>query len=183
MNRFILVYFTLFVNCLSSQSIKPIDTMYVNYIGQEHGLLQLNVKDMALDELGYLWAGTEDGLLRFNGYEFKAFLHNPLDSTSIKDDHVRGLLFTKDTLWVATNSKGILGFVPSENRFFSLIKNENQDLNISYKIMHLDEKKLLFSVKNNLILFNRPAKNSKIIKLPESCSKVRSGGPAKVTGK
>ena len=89
MNRFILVYFTLFVNCLSSQSIKPIDTMYVNYIGQEHGLLQLNVKDMALDELGYLWAGTEDGLLRFNGYEFKAYLHNPLDSTSIKDDHVR----------------------------------------------------------------------------------------------
>ncbi|WP_176461206.1 ligand-binding sensor domain-containing protein [Lutibacter agarilyticus] len=130
--------------------------------------MQLNVKDMALDELGYLWAGTEDGLHRFNGYEFKTYLHNPLDSSSIKDDHVRGLLFTKDTLWVATNSKGILGFVPSENRFFSIKKNENIDLNISYKIMPLDEKELLFSVKNNLILFNRPAKNSKIIKLPET---------------
>ncbi len=168
MNRFVLIYFATFINCLSSQTIKPIDTLHVNYIGQEHGLLQLNVKDMALDELGYLWAGTEDGLHRFNGYEFKTYLHNPLDSSSIKDDHVRGLLFTKDTLWVATNSKGILGFVPSENRFFSIKKNENIDLNISYKIMPLDEKKLLFSVKNNLILFNRPAKNSKIIKLPET---------------
>ena len=53
MNRFVLIYFFLFVNCLSSQTIKPIDTIRVNYIGQEQGLLQLNVKDMALDELGY----------------------------------------------------------------------------------------------------------------------------------
>jgi len=62
MNRFVLIDFFLFVNYLSSQTIKPADTMHVNYIGQEHGLLQLNVKDMTLDELGYLWAGTEDGL-------------------------------------------------------------------------------------------------------------------------
>lgn len=123
---------------------------------------------MALDELGYLWAGTEDGLHRFNGYEFKTYLHNPLDSTSIKDDHVRGLLFTKDTLWIATNSKGISGFIPSENCFFSLIKNENLDLNISYKIMRIGRGFILFSVKNNLILFNRHTKKSKIIKLPET---------------
>lgn len=168
MYRFVLIYFSLFVNCLSSQTIKPIDTIHVNYIGQEHGLLQLNVKDMALDELGYLWAGTEDGLHRFNGYEFKTYIHNPLDSTSIKDDHVRGLLFTKDTLWIATNSNGISGFVPSENRFFSLIKNENIDLNISYKLMRLSGNFILFSVKNNLILFNRYTKRSKIIKLPET---------------
>ena len=125
MNRFLLIYFLLFLNCLSAQTIKPSDTLHVNHIGQEHGLLQLNVKDMALDELGYLWAGTEDGLHRFNGYEFKVYLHNPMDSTSLKDDHIRGLLFTKDTLWIATNSSGISGFLPSENRFFSLIKSVN----------------------------------------------------------
>ena len=168
MNRFLLIYFLLFLNCLSPQTIKPIDTLHVNHIGQEHGLLQLNVKDMALDELGYLWAGTEDGLHRFNGYEFKVYLHNPMDSTSLKDDHIRGLLFTNDTLWIATNSSGISGFLPSENRFFSLIKNADPDLNISYKIMCLDENFILFSVKNNLILFNRRTKKSEIIKLPET---------------
>lgn len=168
MNKFVLLFFALFINCLSSQTMKQIDTLQINFIGQDQGLLQLNVKDMALDELGYLWTGTEDGLHRFNGYEFKAYLHNPLDSLSIKDDHVRGLLFTNDTLWVATNSKGILGFKPSENRFFSLLKNENTDLNISYKIMQLDEKYLLFSVKNNIILFNRNTKKSNIIKLPKT---------------
>jgi len=168
MNRFVFIYFILFINCLSSQTIEQADTLYVNYIGQEQGLLQLNVKDIAQDELGYLWAGTEDGLLRFNGYEFKAYLHNPLDSTSIQDDHIRGLVFTKDTLWIATNSKGISGFIPSENRFFSLIKSKNIDLNISYKILHLGKNNLLFSVKNNLILFNRTSKNSAVIKLPKT---------------
>jgi len=167
MNRFIFIYFILFINCLNAQTIKPADTLHVNYIGQEQGLLQLNVKDMALDELGYLWAGTEDGLHRFNGYEFKVYLHNPMDSTSIKDDHIRGLLFTNDTLWIATNSNGISGFIPSENRFFSLIKDSNPDLNISYKIMQLDENFILFSVKNIVILFNRHTKKSNIIKLPE----------------
>ena len=168
MNRFLLIFFLLFLNCLHAQTIAPVDTLHVNYIGQEKGLLQLNVKDMTLDELGYLWAGTEDGLHRFNGYEFKVYLHNPIDSTSLKDDHIRGLLFTNDTLWIATNSNGISGFIPSENRFFSLIKNTNPDLNISYKILHLEKEYLLFSVKNNLILFNRHTKKSNIIKLPES---------------
>lgn len=168
MNRFLLTYFILFLNCLSAQTIEPADTMHVNYIGQKQGLLQLNVKDLALDELGYLWVGTEDGLHRFNGYEFKVYLHNPMDSTSLKDDHIRGLLFTKDTLWIATNSNGISGFLPSENRFFNLVENANPDLNISYKIMCLDENFILFSVKNNLILFNRRTKKSEIIKLPKT---------------
>jgi len=168
MNRFTLIYFFLFITCLSAQTFKQVDTLNVNYIGQKQGLLQLNVKDLALDELGYLWVGTEDGLHRFNGYEFKVYLHNPMDSTSLKDDHIRGLLFTNDTLWIATNSSGISGFLPSENRFFSLIKNADPDLNISYKIMCLDENFILFSVKNNLILFNRRTKKSEIIKLPET---------------
>jgi ligand-binding sensor domain-containing protein len=126
MNRFLLIYIFLFFSCLNAQTIKTSDTIHVNYIGQEQGLLQLNVKDMAIDELGYLWAGTEDGLHRFNGYEFKAYLHNPLDSLSIKDDHVRGLLFTNDTLWIATNSKGILGFKPSEIVFSTFLKKRIQ---------------------------------------------------------
>jgi len=75
-----------------------------------------------------------------------------MDSTSIKDDHVSGLLFTKDTLWIATSSNGIFGFIPSENRFFRLIKNTNLDLNISYKIMRFGNTFILFSVKNNIIL-------------------------------
>ena len=75
---------------------------------------------MTQDHLGYVWVGTEDGLHRFNGYEFKPYIAHAKDSSSITDDHIRGLLAVDDTLWIATNSKGITGYKLSENRFFNL---------------------------------------------------------------
>ena len=169
MKQFFFFYFLLIINCLTAQIIKSSDTLKANMLGQQKGLLQLNVKEMALDDLGYLWLGTEDGLNRFNGYEFKPYLHLPNDSTSIKDDHIRSLLFTKDTLWIATNSSGITGFIPSENRFFEpLTSPKNLDLNTSYKILKLGQDQLLFSVKNSMVIFDRPTKKSKFVRLPKS---------------
>ena len=109
-------------NMLAQNSI-PKDTLYGDYLGQE---------------IGYLWVGTEDGLHKFNGYEFKVYLHDPNDSTSIKDDHIRDLHFTNDTLWAATNTKGISGFVPSKNKFFNLhLTIPNDDLDTSYRVFEL----------------------------------------------
>ncbi|CDF78337.1 diguanylate cyclase [Formosa agariphila KMM 3901] len=117
--------------------------------------------------MGYLWVGTEDGLHRFNGYEFKSYISNPNDSTTISDDHIRGLVTINDTLWVATNSKGIQGYQRSENKFFSLFSNSNTpDLNNAYKVFELNNELLLFSVKNNFILFDRKLKTHEIIRLP-----------------
>src|SRR5210317_714921 len=118
---------------VSSQILLEPQILHANLLGQEHGLLQLNVKSMAQDKLGFLWVGTEDGLHRFNGYEFKPYLHDPNDSTSISDDHIRGLLFRNDKLWMASNTNGISWYEPSKNRFFDLYTDqENIDLNTSY---------------------------------------------------
>lgn len=169
MCRTILILFLITFFGLSAQEIKHQDTLFANYLGQEQGLLQQNIKAMALDDLGYLWAGTEDGLHRFNSYEFNAYLHDPKDNTSIKDDHIRNLLFTKDTLWMATNTKGIQGFIPSQNTFFGLdLPLTNPDLNTAYKIFKMGQNNLLFSVKNHIIIFNRLTKQSKIIPLKVS---------------
>jgi len=167
-NRIFVAFILLISGNLSAQLIQRSDTLYCNYIGQEKGLLQLNVKNLTIDDLGYLWAGTEDGLHKFNGYEFKPYVSSPIDTTSIKDDHIRGLLSTKDTLWIATDSKGIIGFVPSKNKFFDLISKSDLDLKTSYKIFKLNKTFILFSVKNNFILFNRKTKQATIIRLPNT---------------
>ncbi|GAA4888009.1 two-component regulator propeller domain-containing protein [Flaviramulus aquimarinus] len=167
MRYFYFLFFFLITNGLNAQTIKPVDTLNSNYFGQKQGLLQLNIKGMALDDLGYLWVGTEDGLHKFNGYEFKAYLHNPNDTTSIKDDHIRSLLFTKDTLWAATNTNGITNFIPSKNTFSNLSLN-SKDVNTSYKVLKLGKQHLLFSVKNNIIIYDRHTKKTKLIELPIS---------------
>ncbi|MFB9054360.1 two-component regulator propeller domain-containing protein [Formosa undariae] len=157
----------LFLFGISNVNGQNSETLQINYLGQEHGLLQLNTTALALDDMGYLWVGTEDGLHRFNGYEFKNYVAKPDDSTTISDDHIRGLLSVKDTLWIATNSKGIQGYKRSENTFFSLLPIPNKvDLNNAYGAFQINNDLLLFSVKNHIILFDRILKTSKIINLP-----------------
>ena len=48
MNRLLPIYFLLLMNVVEAQTAKIQDTLYCNYLGQELGLLQLNVKEMAL---------------------------------------------------------------------------------------------------------------------------------------
>ena len=43
---------------------------------------------MVMDHKGYIWLATEDGLNRFNGYEFEVFRHSPLDSFSLPHNYL-----------------------------------------------------------------------------------------------
>lgn len=146
--------------------------LIVEVYGQEEGLQQLNTETLSQDNLGYVWAGTEDGLYRFNGYGFTSFLHKANDPKTIKDDHIRGLLAVGDTLWIASNSMGILGYQLSKNRFFSLIENPGDEaLKIAYNIFQLNDGFLLFAVKGHGILYDRKTKEKIVLTLPEGRKK------------
>lgn len=55
------------------------------------------------DAHGYIWLGTERGLNRFNGYEYRQFLHNKADSASLCSDIVTTLfLDSQGRIWVGT---------------------------------------------------------------------------------
>ena len=165
-SKIILVGFVVTFAKVYSQETK---TFKINKLGQNKGLLQLNAQALSQDSLGFLWVGTEDGLHRFNGYEFKPFVAHAKDSTTLIDDHIRGLLAIGDTLWIATNSKGVSGYRFSENKFFETTKSlKKNDLQIAYKILKLDAPHLLFSTRNHFILFNRKDGNKQIFKLPEN---------------
>ena len=153
-----------FIKGIGQESVR----VKIKKIGQEEGLLQLNAQAMTQDDMGYLWVGTEDGLHRFNSYEFKAYLANPKDSTTIKDDHIRGLATVDDTLWIATNSQGIIGYKRSKNVFFEVFKKEDSDFKIGHNIFKINDESLLFSVKNHFVIFDRKNKSYKIYKLPSS---------------
>ena len=49
----------------------------------DDGLSQNTVYEVFQDSRGYIWLGTQGGLDRFNGYEFKHYEHESNDSTSI----------------------------------------------------------------------------------------------------
>jgi signal transduction histidine kinase/ligand-binding sensor domain-containing protein/DNA-binding response OmpR family regulator len=67
--------------------------------------LPIMITDIVQDHLGYIWLGTEDGLLRYDGHKFVSYSTIPGDSTSLSQNWVEELYvdFTGD-LWIGSSS-------------------------------------------------------------------------------
>ena len=75
------------------------------HLSLEHGLAQSAVQDMVSDELGYMWFGTQYGLSRYDGYEFRNFRHDPDDPNSLSNSRIKTLLRGQEGfLWIGTRS-------------------------------------------------------------------------------
>ncbi|NVK21609.1 MAG: diguanylate cyclase [Kangiellaceae bacterium] len=67
----------------------------------QDGLSQSTVTDIAQDNLGYIWLGTQSGLNRFDGVNVDIFLSDSANPDTIEQPYVRKLLFDGDrTLWI-----------------------------------------------------------------------------------
>ncbi|TAH17826.1 MAG: hypothetical protein EAZ08_12845 [Cytophagales bacterium] len=69
----------------------------------ENGLSNNNTTCTFQDSRGFIWIGTQDGLNRYNGYEFTHFKHNPKDKKSISNNIILAIHEDKfGNLWVGT---------------------------------------------------------------------------------
>jgi diguanylate cyclase (GGDEF)-like protein len=75
----------------------------VNPLYLESGLSRDWVNTVRRDAAGYLWVGTDNGLRRYDGYEYTVFNSNPKDPGSIGSNSVWSLLIdSRQTLWAGT---------------------------------------------------------------------------------
>ena len=69
-----------------------------------NGLSNNHVSCMIQDHLGFIWIGTDDGLNRYDGYQFKVYSHIPGDSASLASDVITALFQDRDrVLWIGTD--------------------------------------------------------------------------------
>ncbi|MCK4763638.1 MAG: helix-turn-helix domain-containing protein [Candidatus Aminicenantes bacterium] len=88
------------------------------------GLPQDTVYAVTQDQNGYIWIGTDDGLVRFDGINFKIF--NKRSTRAIRNNSITALFTSRDgTLWIGTFGGGVT--VYKEGRF----KNYNRDNGLS----------------------------------------------------
>jgi len=90
----------------STQALDPTKalTQYVREVWQqEEGLPENDVTALVQTRDGYVWLGTEEGLVRFDGINFTVFDRS--NTPDLPADYIRALLQTRDgSLWIATTS-------------------------------------------------------------------------------
>ena len=73
---------------------------------------------IAQDARGFLWFGTQGGLVRYDGYEFRVHRSNSADPATLAGNYVRALLAASDgRLWAGTFSGGLSVFDPRTEQF------------------------------------------------------------------
>ena len=70
-------------------------------ISTSEGLSQTRVSNIVQDDFGFLWFGTQYGLNRFDGYDFKVFVHEAGNEHSLSGVNVTALFKDRNgTLWI-----------------------------------------------------------------------------------
>ncbi|HWM67403.1 MAG TPA: two-component regulator propeller domain-containing protein [Steroidobacteraceae bacterium] len=95
--------------------------MRFDRLGLDEGLSEQAVNVIAQDASGFLWIGTEDGLNRYDGYQFQHFTHDLANPGSVPNNFIADLHFdTAGQLWVATDGGGVVWRDPALGRFTAL---------------------------------------------------------------
>ena len=96
----ILVAFLFFLPAIV---ISQYTNLHFEHITVENGLSNNFCYCTFQDKEGYIWFGTENGLNRWDGNNFKIFKNNPNDSTTISNNRIFGITEDKDgVLWIST---------------------------------------------------------------------------------
>ena len=76
-----------------------------DHIGTQDGLSQINVTCIIQEARGFIWVGTDDGLNRYDGYQFITYHNNPKDSNSLSNNLVGDIIQDNEgNLWIATQN-------------------------------------------------------------------------------
>src|ERR1700744_337986 len=121
------------------------DRIKFKHLGINEGLSQNSVFCMLQDHTGLIWIGTEDGLNKYDGYEFTVYKHKNEDKTSLSHSQVNALLEDNDhNLWVGTSgglnvmdartqqftrfNTSVVHFDENRNYISSLIKDKQDNI-------------------------------------------------------
>ncbi len=109
----------------ATQSGKPIR---FEALSLDDGLSQSTVLSIHQDSAGFVWFGTEDGLNRYDGYEFVQYKQDRRDTNSLPNDYIMALAedATGD-MWIGTDGGGLVHWGRESRQFAALRADPQSD--------------------------------------------------------
>ncbi len=138
---------------------KTIDLEKINI---EDGLSQSVVNDVLIDSKGFLWVGTQNGLNRYDGYNFKVFNNFPEDGYSLSSGFVTSLAEdANDNLWVGTRT-GLNKYESRKQRFlhYGLPSNKIVFPEINIRSLLVDSENFVWVLLPNYLVRINPVEES-----------------------
>jgi len=156
MKKNILIVFVFVFTGLNAQVLRP----FFNTISIENGLPEGVVISSLQDRLGYLWFGTQNGLVRYDGYVTKLYsLPDDNDGKPVYFPSIINIFEDKHgTLWICLMDKGFYIY-DRQTDLFKRPKNNNKIINIGYRT---ESQKNVYDKKNAIgwsMIYDRKEKN------------------------
>ena len=123
----------------------------------EDGLSQSTVETIFQDSKGYIWFGTNDGLDRYNGYEFKHYKFDKYDKNSLPNNYIVDIIEDKyGYLWISTIA-GLSRINPETDEIKNYYTDKNNgnlsDSNL-WQLLYTKDNKLIASTVNGLNVYD-----------------------------
>jgi len=98
-----------------------------DYLNAQKGLSHSSVSSITQDPYGFIWLGTQEGLNRFDGENFKIYHHDPYNTNSLSHNLIQTMYQDGDDLWLGTYSGLNLLHIPTEKvtRYLHIPEKDN----------------------------------------------------------
>lgn len=101
----------------------------------DNGLPTNSILSICQSKIGYLWIGSYDGLIRFDGQHFKVY--NQFNTSQLKSNNIRRIVESHNgTLWMTTQGSGLVSMKGEKLHAFG----KNEGLVNLYRAICLDSK-------------------------------------------
>ncbi len=122
----ILLIIAIFI-VVPAQLCAQVNEFNVSSYNTSNGICNDDITTLFTDSSGLLWIGTNDGLMRFDGYRFTSYRYRANDSNCIAGNIIRDIDEGPDgNLWIATAEYGICIWHRRSDKFVCLNNNPSK---------------------------------------------------------
>ena len=106
------------------------------HISIEDGLSQSALYCVFQDSRGFMWFGTEDGLNKYDGYNFKVYKHDSENPHSLRANQIYSIYEDRSgMIWIGTDGGGLNKFDRDKDQFICYQTDPNDPHSLSHDLV------------------------------------------------